>query len=76
MRSVEDHSAVARDVSVGKEPYGSILLLLSSRGDEEVWRIEIEASSRPEAERALGALDPESLRSRLGLASALGVAPR
>jgi hypothetical protein len=75
MRSVENHSAIAWDVSVGKESHGSILLLFSSRGDEEVRRLEIEASSRPEAERVLGALEPESLRSKPGLASALSVAP-
>lgn len=75
MRSIEDHSGVARNVSVGKGSYGTMVLLFSFRGDEEVGRLAIGANSRLEEERILGALDPESLRSKLALASALGVAP-
>lgn len=75
MRSIEDHAGVTWDVAVGKASYGSMALLFSRRGDEDVRRCSIEASSRLEAERLLGAFDAETLRSKLAEASPLDDAP-
>lgn len=72
MRSIEDRSGVTWDVAVGKESYGGMVLFFCRRGEHEVRRLAIEANSRLEAERMLYAFDPESLRSKLESASALG----
>ncbi len=76
MRSIELHSGVTWHVWVAKDSYGIMVLLFSCRGDDGVRRLEIGANPRLESERTLGAFDPESLRSKLALANALGAARR
>ena len=76
MRSIEDRAGVTWDVAVGKESYGSMVLFFFRRGDDEVRRVAIEASSRMEAERLLYAFDLESLRLKLESASDTGDAPK
>ncbi len=71
MRSIEDHAGVVWDVAVGKESYGAMVLLFFRRGDDEIRRISIDASSRLEAEGMVRALDADALRSRLAAASVL-----
>lgn len=72
MRSIQDLAGATWDVAVGKESYGSMVLLFSRLGNEEVRRCAIEASSRLEAERMLSAFSLETLRSKLSAANTLG----
>ena len=69
MRSIEDHAGVTWDVAVGKESYGSMVLLFSRRGQREVRRVSIAASSRLQAERMLHDFDRDALRSKLDAAA-------
>ncbi|MDX1528308.1 MAG: hypothetical protein R3337_06740 [Gammaproteobacteria bacterium] len=71
MRSIEDQTGVVWDVAVGKESYGSMVLLFFRRDDDEIRRISIDANSRLEAEAMMRALDADDLRSRLLAASVL-----
>ncbi len=69
MRSIDDSAGVTWDVAVGKESYGSMVLLFSRRGSREMRRVSIEANSRLEAERMLSAYDAQALRSKLDAAA-------
>lgn len=65
MRTINDPAGEAWDVAVGKESYGTMVLLFSRRGAPEVLRLPVDANSRLEAERLLQALSVGALREKL-----------
>lgn len=65
MRTIEDRSGAAWDVAVGKESYGTMVLLFSRRGARNVRRITVDAISRMQAETLLRELSTVALLEKL-----------
>lgn len=73
MRELRDASGATWDVVVGKESWGTLVLLFSRRGASEVRTLVIAAESQLEAERELDALSDDDLRQRLSESAEWGV---
>lgn len=71
MRSFQDQDGRRWLAAVGKESYGTLVILFSREGDGEVLRGLLGASTRIAAESELAALGEDDLRSRLAEAEAL-----
>lgn len=65
MRDFVDHRGKHWEAAIGKESYGTLVLLFSAAGSGEIRRLVLEAASRLEAEGELARLNTDDLRSRL-----------
>lgn len=69
MRTIIDSAGRRWDVVLGKESYGTLVMLFSPRGGGEVRKSVLAAESTLEAEREMAALSDDDLREQLERAS-------
>lgn len=72
MRTIADSQGRDWDVTVGKESYGTLVLIFALRPGGDIRRAELQALNALEAERELGAMSDAELREELGRAAPWG----
>lgn len=68
MRSFTDEQGRHWEVAVGKESYGTLVLLFTARRNGELRRAALGSASRVEAEGELAGLSEDALRTQLAAA--------
>ncbi len=72
MRSISDLQGREWDITVGKESYGTMVLIFALRSGEDIRRAELQADNALEAEQELGAMSESELCRELERAAAWG----